>query len=610
MIFKKYNDFRQGTHINETIQVAKAFLKKRALAKKREDENNPEAILTPDEEKAAENDKDFLEIRKFLGNDLGYAGLFTRFHYEFGVPIDELKKMYQKLMANKQFFSLLSMTLDKYPNIKGNKESSDPEEQKNGYELLEDDLDKIREERIATKWINQMYANIKQEYRNAAPLTRAKVRNIAVAFEELGKDENGVVDPKKNAELQMLFFKKAKKYTTLKDTMDIAEDFIKATNNDGLMKMVKAIDKVNLDFGEINGADIIYDKDDILIVDIKSYQAANALCSHTSWCFRNSIHHWNNYVGGDDKFTKQYAIYNYNLPPSDDKSAIGLTVDINNKITHCHTKGDMGYTDGIQGYLKKWNIPPKLLVGMTKEEAEKKRKRIAANKEIVEPNLSIDQLRKCIEDGADPNASEGIVLTNAVESQDMAKVQFLLDQGASPVVAKTAIKKAKSLPLIKLLIKYRSAVPNEVINEYIMKDYDSVVYILENGISPNVANGLPLRQAVKEDNVKIIDLLMKNGADLTIRRFIAIKWAIENDNLKVADYLFNIAIKQMKEGKYDKVIDDKTDESSTEILFNKERNGFNEEWLDDTLDWTGSSGKDGDKARAEKFINDKRKERF
>ena len=161
-----------------------------------------------------------------------------------------------------------------------------------------------------------------------------------------------------------------------------------------------------------------------------------------------------------------------------------------------------------------------------------------------------------------------------------------------------------------MLIKYRSAVPNEVINEYIMKDYDSVVYILENGISPNVANGLPLRQAVKEDNVKIIDLLMKNGADLTIRRFIAIKWAIENDNLKVADYLFNIAIKQMKEGKYDKVIDDKTDESSTEILFNKERNGFNEEWLDDTLDWTGSSGKDGDKARAEKFINDKRKERF
>ena len=38
-----------------------------------------------------------------------------------------------------------------------------------------------------------------------------------------------------------------------------------------------------------------------------------------------------------------------------------------------------------------------------------------------------------------------------------------------------------------------------------------VVYILENGISPNVANGLPLRQAVKEDNVKIIDLLMKNA---------------------------------------------------------------------------------------------------
>ena len=29
-----------------------------------------------------------------------------------------------------------------------------------------------------------------------APLTRAKVRNIAVAFEELSKDENGVAIPK------------------------------------------------------------------------------------------------------------------------------------------------------------------------------------------------------------------------------------------------------------------------------------------------------------------------------------------------------------------------------------------------------------------------------
>jgi hypothetical protein len=84
--------------------------------------------------------------------------------------------------------------------------------------------------------------------------------------------------------------------------------------------------------------------------------ANRELNSNTSHCIASSQGSWDSYVG-DNKFSKQYYIYNFNLPTSDVKSVIGITIGEGGKITACHTKNDGGFGGEINSYMKKLGIP-------------------------------------------------------------------------------------------------------------------------------------------------------------------------------------------------------------------------------------------------------------
>ena len=553
MITTRYFDFKNN--LNENVQQAKTFMKNRALRLKKAELGEPKEGEQPigldaREVREAENDKNFLKIKDFCKDNPGYTYVFTKFFFEDLAELEENQRfedlftgknsLYNQIKELRQSLSQLPMPIDRYcsnASIEEEKRKSQEEsrEYRTPYERLLDDLTKLKGGRVTNNWVNQLLSWQKAWFEKLTPVQKEKVDGIAAAFDEFGKEPDGTKDVKANKELQEYFFLKVKKYKTVGELIKGAEDYVKSAANAGSAKFLQSVAKVNKKYGEINGAEEVYNENNILIVEVRSFVANRDLNSNTSHCIAQSQGAWDSYVG-DNRFTKQYYIYNFNLPPSDVKSVIGITIGEGGRVTACHTKNDGGFTSQIESYMKSLKIPMSVLAPMSKEEIEKKKKRMIANKEIVKPKITLEQTKQYFEEGADPNAQGGTPLQNAVKEDDYEKTKYLLEVGAYPNVG-NAIKFAQNLQMIKLLVDYGSQINNEVFNS-IMKDYDAVEYVLKAGVDPNFEKGYPIRTAAKLGDTKMIDLLIKYGANVSERRYMVVKWAVEHGKNDVISYLF------------------------------------------------------------------------
>ncbi len=583
MLFKNYQEFASNFKIDENVQQAKIWMKKRALADKRTKTKKEDATLSPEEVRKVETNPEFIKIRDMLRDNPGYVYAFTRFFFEEEVPFDDLKDMYAKIKEHRAVISTLPMPVERYADI-----TPDDKDKRKGFERLGDDIGKLELGRITKKWTDRLpgdftvtnqgakdkgvqVPSIKRAYQNSPDPIKEKVAGIAKAFDEFGKESDGSIDHKKNKELQDLFFDKIKRYRNLNEVIQAAIGYIKSANNASISKFFQNIQRVNEKYGELNGADIVYDDHNILILEIRSFFANKELNANTSHCIASSSYQWDNYVGSDNNFNKQYYIYNFNLSPGDDKSVIGITIEPRSEIRACHTKSDAGYSGQIKAYMNQIKVPFDVLAPMSNDEIERKKKRIIANKEIIKNNLSLSQIQKYYEEGGDPNAQQGKPLINSVKEDDYEKTEWLLEHGAMPNIG-GAIKGAKNLPMIKLLVSYGATITNEIFNS-VASDFEGVKYLLDAGVDPDFEQGLPLRISAKINRKDILELLVNRGAKISTRRYMVVKWAAEWANVDILKWLL-----------------DKLEESGEKI---------EEKILKDWIHWSQTSDKINDAQRGE-----------
>jgi hypothetical protein len=576
----KYKQFVNGSIINENLQGAKKLLKDRYLMLKAIKDLNllsgklkqewddgqkktfslkdfdidnqnklkskiREIKLSDEEARNIERDPAFVKIREMVKDTLGWCYIFTYFYYVENVPFEELESIYKKLLDFRSLLNRLPKPLDNN-FIDTNKA--------NNNEILVDELEKLNRYRKLKKFLDELPGDMRREFATTSDLYKEKIEDLAVAFDEFGKNpETGVVDEKEKITLQKLFFSKIKRYRVLREVIPQAENYIKGLDNKNVVKFYKVIEKCNEMFGVV-GADIVFDEAGILILDIKSFQANKMLNSNTSHCIASYDGHWASYVGTeqDNKFNKQYYIYNFNLSSSDDLSIIGITIEPGQRINACHTKSDRGYSSNIKGTLDSWGkqygIKESLwsmLSPMSDEDIEKKKRRISANREIIKPNLSLELLQKLVkEEGADVNRETGKPLLNAIQEKSYEKVKYLLELGASPNLrqkSEAIINQAKSLDMIKLLVNHGAELTSQVFKN-IMEDNDAVEYCLKAGMDPNFENSLPVRTCCKQGSLDTLKLLIKYGAIIKHPRNMPMSWAAENNRKDFMQYMIGLGV--------------------------------------------------------------------
>jgi hypothetical protein len=433
------------------------------------------------------------------------------------------------------------MPIDRYVSKAANDEERKSSEEEGrqfrpAIERLIDDLGSLEEGVAYNKWVQQLLSWQKAWLEKMTPFQKEKIVAIAKAFDEYGTDKSGKKDPIKNKKLQDFFFSSVKQYQNLNSLIQAAESNIQAVNNSGFEDFIVAIENVNKQYGLSNGAEQVYLKDNILILEVRSYAANKDLNANTRHCIAKSIGSWEFYVG-EEKFTKQFYIYNFKLPSTDNMSVIGVTIGESYRITACHLKNDENHASKIIDTLKKWSIPKEAMQPMTKEEIEARKRRIEASKQIIKENLPIVDIEKYLEAGANPNAQNGKPLENAVKENNKEKVELLIKKGAVPTL-NNPIKFAKDLDMIKILVKNGCELTNEVLNT-IINDLEAMKFVLQNGIDANFEKGYPLRAASRNQNLDVVKLLVTHGANVAERRYMVVKQCIEYATNEILKYLLD-----------------------------------------------------------------------
>jgi len=575
MLFR-YSEFNNNLKINENVAGAKKILKDTFVLNKAVKEISPtktdpsgmflldkdgvsinfddlpeeikgearkkvrEIKLSEDELRQVERHPKFQEIREFLGDKLGFSQIFTYLYFKERVEISELKELFADLVTYGDLLNKLRRPISNYidPNIPNNAEQ------------LIDDIEDIKRYRKLKRFIDEFNSDLKRDYANSPKFFKDKLMDIAAAFDDLGKDsDKNKIDFEKQRTIQKRFFDKIGRYKTVRELTAGAESFLKAESNADVAKFYEAIDKCNIKYGDY-GVKVMYDDGGLLIMEVKSFAACKDLFSNTSWCIAQYLNMWNNYVGGDDLYTKQYAIINFNLSPSDNESIIGITISPKQAVKACHLKNDAGASGTFQGIFNKFEKELGLekgfiwkgLVPMTDEEISEKKRRIIANREVVKKGLSLEDLKKYIvEDGADVNAGNGAALDNAVVDDDIKKVEFLIDYGASANLRsrqEATVNKVKSFDILKVLIGKGAEITPQVFKS-LVEDEEAVRFCLDNGLDPNFNENMPIRIAIKNGQLNLVKLLEEYNVNSDNRRQMNTKHAAEYDRWDILEYFIN-----------------------------------------------------------------------
>lgn len=87
---------------------------------------------------------------------------------------------------------------------------------------------------------------------------------------------------------------------------------------------------------DITKCDIVFDKDNLVLIKVNDYETIKRLAKTTNWCISKNKRYWNDYVE-HRKSSVQYVLFDFNKKEDDELSIVGFTTDERIGITNAHS---------------------------------------------------------------------------------------------------------------------------------------------------------------------------------------------------------------------------------------------------------------------------------
>ena len=301
-----------------------------------------------------EKDPDYLTIRDMLKGKDGYVGLFTKLRYENNVTIENLKLLLNDIIRLKDYLTFLPKPITQYDD----------------YEKIYDDLRTLESQKYINYWLKEMPSILKNEYKNLSSDLKHRFSEQILTWQKLEEDVRNSI--------YRLYFRegnskgKISLFKTFNDFLkDLSNKIDSATEGFQYENVIKNIRKAN--------AKVEYENfdDQIVVAYIPNVDASKKLGKETSWCisYSGGNNRWETY-NSFSQLTKQYFIWNFNLPFSDNYCMVALTVDKDGKITYMHRKDDYSILNSSDDYFEKWNISKEIFKPLSEKELEIRKKYI------------------------------------------------------------------------------------------------------------------------------------------------------------------------------------------------------------------------------------------
>jgi hypothetical protein len=365
-------------------------------------------------------------------------------------------------------------------------------------------------------------------------------------------------------------------------------------SNENVSSLVDDVLEANRKFG-LDSVNIIYQEGKKVVLNITNYEANYFLHNKqygkrlTQHCLAYGIGHWNGLVGDNNKL---YYIYNFGLDSNlSNLLPFGVIIRPDGKVSSAvdkldqDGKGNRGYMtqNQVEDYMRDFEIPYSVLAPMSEEELEERKAKTSAIDILRSANPSIKLLEKALKTGIDPNSANCQAMINAINNNDLEKINLLVKYGARVnglgVNRESGLKYTKNLNILKRLIELGEDI-NYKNGEILLtaieaNNLDMINFLLDNGISleklggnkkidplevvntayavyPFLKRGLPVKTVGAEDNIfdklmpdnfdnnfikvsaEILEILVKNPErNLSDRVFDVFEWSLEH---KLYDY--------------------------------------------------------------------------
>lgn len=276
----------------ENVQQAKNILKKLNLDPKKE--------------------QDFKDISKTLEKLPNLIGKFVDFKYNEGNDIEDIKRVLNWILTNRDSINKLPKNIQEYTNL----------------ENLEDDIEELKRHQIGNKFYKSLYSSMRNQVDKLNKEQRTKFDNLAISFMKLPEAKQKQFTPLKYFE---------RNNVSINDFIKALENFvINSTGNNDLNNILNKLEKYNT-----NKYEILYNMNNVLVIESEDNDLVKEMGSQ-SWCIVYGSDSTRNAYFGPDTYNTQLIIYNFNVPSTDPNSMFGITIQPNGDVNHgaCQNKSN------------------------------------------------------------------------------------------------------------------------------------------------------------------------------------------------------------------------------------------------------------------------------
>lgn len=285
-----------------------------------------------------ETDRVYARIRELLKNKPNLLGLFTYYNKVENIGFGRLKTLYRRLLKNSDIIGQLpdlQTYMARRGNFRGPYKMEDGRTYNTHFERLEDDLTRLEEKHIAKLFSDAYPGDIKRGL--------ADNDDYVEIIKELtsGSDKS-----KEKLELYKNFWlNKVSRYKTQEELIDSLTNFVFADSN---------VEDIRRQVANNYELKMVYDDGEIMVVRVLSYDAIQSIGNDTSWCIKDSLSYWTDYVSGNNV---QLVIMDFSVPRTNPNRKIGVTIYEGGIFNTAHNTND-SYMDksSVNDILKKANV--------------------------------------------------------------------------------------------------------------------------------------------------------------------------------------------------------------------------------------------------------------
>lgn len=155
-------------------------------------------------------------------------------------------------------------------------------------------------------------------------------------------------------------------------------------------------------------------------------------------------------------------------------------------------------------------------------------------------NGNIQEMIHLLENGADINLENSLLLSKAIQSNNYDSVKFLLDNGINTNSRNFLSEAIESIDILELLLENKI---NNDINQAFLRSCknnfpDAVQILIKYGTNIHYNNDKPLIISCKKGFINIVEILLNNGADIRARKQYPVIAAIKSGYIDIVKLLF------------------------------------------------------------------------